>query len=145
MQLAGFQIQGPPSKATGLGNDNPVRISVRQFDVGCYTKRAVLYIDKGIFRYAVHTRINSQRSAVAYQVRSPCYGSIEPFRPAIIDRQDMVLFCYLHEEILHFLEFRWVLRREIVRLTKVFIHIIQFPDIVFYWWQWYHQPAHGTP
>src|SRR5881398_3137317 len=45
MQFAGFQIQGPPSKATGLGNDNSIRISVRQFDVGCYTKRAVLYID----------------------------------------------------------------------------------------------------
>src|SRR5438552_7278097 len=54
MQLAAFHVKGPPAKATGLGNDNSIRISVRQFDVGCYTKRAVLYIDKGILRYAVH-------------------------------------------------------------------------------------------
>src|SRR6266496_130692 len=134
MQLAGFHIECPSAKATGLGNDNSIRIAIGYLDVGCYTKRAVLYIDKGIFRYAVHTRINSQRSAVAYQVRSPCYGSIESFRPAVIDRQDMILFCYFHEEILHFLEFRRVLGGKIVRLTKVFIHVIQFPDIIFWWW-----------
>src|SRR5205814_6579949 len=124
MQLAGFHIKGPSAEATGLANDNSIRIAVRQFDITCYRKRAVLYIDKGILRYAVHTRINSQRSAVADQVRSPCYGSIESFRSAVVDRQDMVLFCYFHEEVLHFLQFRWVLCRQVVCLTKVFIHVI---------------------
>src|SRR6266496_893388 len=55
----------------------------------------------------------------------------------------MVFLCYFHEEVLHFLEFLRVFCREIVRFTEIFVHIIQFPYIIFQWWILCCQPGDG--
>ena len=60
----------------------------------------------------------------------PANGGIGPLGRPVINRQDVIDGCHLHEEVLQLLQLRRFLRGEIVDKAEVLGRVVKLPDIV---------------
>src|SRR5512139_960938 len=100
-RLAVLQIETPAAEPACLGEDYPLGSPFGYLYLGSDRVRPVLCIDKNIFRYPRHSLIDRQRRPPGHQVGSAHKGGVKALQFAVIERQHVVLDCFLREQLLH--------------------------------------------
>ena len=115
---ATLEVEAPARVGTALGDDHAVRALFGDGHLRRDGVRLVLDVDGGVLAEPRHPA-EQELGRATDQGRSPRDVRVEALDAPIVEREDVVLACLLHEERLQLLELLGQLGREIVRLAPV--------------------------
>jgi hypothetical protein len=87
-------VERPTAEASALREDHAVCSGFGHFDFRGDGLGFVFYIDEGGFHHALHAFGESERGARTHQIRSADECAIHALEKAVVDRQDMIFFCF---------------------------------------------------